>query len=143
MDDMGRAFEMIFEGGAVLFARDNNGTAAVGGQVQESQQEDEAAASQHNNNTYNNNGVPALPEYMSNASLEARNQVIRIQFSWYQFAELPREVLGRTYPNLQHLDIRQNGQQFSRCFFFILLWLIFVSKSHIIVCFSLCSLISI
>ena len=116
MDDMGRAFEIISEGGDLLFARENNGTAASGGQAQESQQEDEVAASQHNN------GVPALiPEYMSNASLEARNQIIRIQFSWYQFAEFPREVLGRTYPNLQHLDIRQNGELFSRCFFLILL----------------------
>mmetsp|Transcript_24455 Transcript_24455/g.42831 ORF Transcript_24455/g.42831 Transcript_24455/m.42831 type:complete len:485 (+) Transcript_24455:165-1619(+) len=108
MDDMERAFDMIFEGGDVLFARDDNGTAAGGGQAQELQQEDQAASSQYNNNA-DNNGVPAIPEYMSNASLEARNQVIRIQFSWYQFAEFPRDVLGRTYPNLQHLDIRQNA----------------------------------
>ena len=100
MDDMGRAFEIISEGGDLLFARENNGTAAAaGGQAQKAQREDEAAASQ--NQIDNNNGVPALiPEYMSNASLEARNQIIRIQFSWYQFAEFPREVLGRAYPNL-------------------------------------------
>jgi Leucine-rich repeat (LRR) protein len=49
-------------------------------------------------------------QYVINALQRARDQVARIQFSWYQFEELPRGVVGSTYPNLRHVDIRQNGE---------------------------------
>jgi hypothetical protein len=49
-------------------------------------------------------------DFVKNASQRARDQVARMQFSWYQFEELPREVVGRTYRNLRHVDIRQNGE---------------------------------
>lgn len=49
-------------------------------------------------------------QYVMNALQRARDQVVRIQFSWYQFEELPRVVVGSTYPNLRHVDIRQNGE---------------------------------
>ena len=45
-----------------------------------------------------------------NARPEARDAITRMQFSWYQFDAVPREILGRAYPNLCHLDIRQNGE---------------------------------
>jgi hypothetical protein len=90
--DMESAFEMIIEG-QLTNPRNNHGS-------------DENADNAINNNVLA--PVPA-PAYMSNASLEARNQITRIQFSWYQFREFPREALGRTYANLQHLDIRQNA----------------------------------
>jgi Leucine-rich repeat (LRR) protein len=44
-----------------------------------------------------------------NARPEARVAITRMQFSWYQFDAVPREILGRAYPNLCHLDIRQNA----------------------------------
>jgi len=91
--DMESAFEMIIEG-QLTNPRNNDGS-------------DENADNANNNNVLA--PVPA-PAYMSNASIEARNQITRIQFSWYQFADFLREVLGRRYANLQHLDIRQNGQ---------------------------------
>ena len=47
---------------------------------------------------------------MLNASIETRNRITRIQFSWYQFQEFPSDLFGRAYTNLQHLDIRQNGK---------------------------------
>ena len=49
------------------------------------------------------------PEFMENATQESRDQINRLQFSWYQFPSFPREVVGRTFRNVQHLDIRQNG----------------------------------
>jgi hypothetical protein len=43
-----------------------------------------------------------------------------LQFSWYQFECFPREVVGRTYGNLRHVDIRQNGECMnSRLFSFV------------------------
>lgn len=47
---------------------------------------------------------------MLNASIDTRNRITRIQFSWYQFQEFPSDLFGRAYSNLQHLDIRQNGK---------------------------------
>lgn len=49
-------------------------------------------------------------QYVVNASQEARDQVARLQFSWYQFEEVPRDIVGQTYRNLRHVDIRQNGE---------------------------------
>jgi len=52
---------------------------------------------------------------MLNASIETRNRITRIQFSWYQFQEFPSDLFGRAYSNLQHLDIRQNGKSAHAC----------------------------
>ena len=49
-------------------------------------------------------------EFVEHSTPEARSQITRLQFSSYQFEELPREVVVRAYENLQHVDIRQNGR---------------------------------
>mmetsp|Transcript_1728 Transcript_1728/g.3692 ORF Transcript_1728/g.3692 Transcript_1728/m.3692 type:complete len:458 (-) Transcript_1728:90-1463(-) len=110
--DMGRAFEMILQGQLgqqhQLNIRRLDGTSntrdqdalAAGQDANSSEQLEEQELQQDNS---------VAPVLMSNATLEARNQIIRIQFSWYQFAEFPREALGRTYSNLQHVDVRQNA----------------------------------
>ena len=54
---------------------------------------------------------------MLNASIETRNRITRIQFSWYQFQEFPSDLFGRAYTNLQHLDIRQNGKSAHTCIY--------------------------
>ena len=51
----------------------------------------------------------SLPSYCKNALPEARGLITRVQFSGYQFTSFP-EVFGRTYFNLAHLDVRQNGE---------------------------------
>lgn len=60
-------------------------------------------------------------QYVAHASQQARDQVSRIQFSWYQFEKLPRDVVGRAYRNLRHVDIRQNGE-----------FVMFVYRTHLI-----------
>lgn len=108
VDVMGEAFEMIFQGQLLsqqqhvnrrtesTVNNDNEHPALQ----QDGEQQQSDQASQQN---------IIAPVYMSNGTLESRNQVTRIQFSWYQFEEFPRDILGRCYSNLQHLDIRQNG----------------------------------
>ncbi len=49
------------------------------------------------------------PSYMQNSSQESRDQITRLQFSWYDFQSFPTEIVGRAFTNLQHVDIRQNG----------------------------------
>jgi len=126
-NEMARAFQMIFEGGEELLLRRGDG-GVVNSSSHHSQQLQQPYQQQvHRNNNdnaddareqnneqqqpHNNNlvGPSIVPPYLSNASQQARNQITRIQFSWYQFTEFPREIMGRTYINLQHLDIRQNA----------------------------------
>ena len=69
---------------------------------------------------------------MLNASIETRNRITRIQFSWYQFQEFPSDLFGRAYTNLQHLDIRQNGKCAHACMLLRTSVLSFVTlESHI------------
>lgn len=51
-----------------------------------------------------------IHRFLVNAAQNARDQIVRMQFSWYQFEEIPRDIVGRTYRNLRHVDIRQNGE---------------------------------
>ena len=51
-------------------------------------------------------------EFMERSRVENRNLITRIQFCWYQFPKLPT-VVG-AYANIQHVDIRQNGEIGSR-----------------------------
>jgi len=48
------------------------------------------------------------PEYVERAQAEARSRIHRIQFCWYQFRQFP--TLTHAYVNIQHVDIRQNGE---------------------------------
>ena len=66
---------------------------------------------------------------MLNASIETRNRITRIQFSWYQFQEFPSDLFGRAYSNLQHLDIRQNGKS-AQCMYAAVLSFVTL-ESHI------------
>ncbi|KAL3785107.1 hypothetical protein HJC23_006156 [Cyclotella cryptica] len=103
VEEMGRAFELIAELGRTHDATDN--------------QDDPG-----NIRVDNGRGVRLVQgkitnidlqgdvqRYYINASQRARNQIARIQFNWYQFEEFPREVVGRTYGALRHVDIRQNS----------------------------------
>ncbi|KAL7538417.1 hypothetical protein ACHAXR_009314 [Thalassiosira sp. AJA248-18] len=103
VNDMGMAFEMITEGQLNRISGEDGARNDIeAGEMQQ----DEAL---HQNNADIAPPAQGAPAYMSNASLEARNQINRLQFSWYQFTEFPREVLGMAYSNLQHLDMRQNA----------------------------------
>ena len=48
------------------------------------------------------------PEYIERAQAEVRSRIHRIQFCWYQFPQFP--TLTDAYVNIQHVDIRQNGE---------------------------------
>lgn len=49
------------------------------------------------------------PSFIQHASQESRDQITRLQFSWYDFQSFPRDIVGQAFANLQHVDIRQNG----------------------------------
>jgi len=49
------------------------------------------------------------PSFMQHASQESRDQITRLQFSWYDFQSFPRDIVGQAFANLQHVDIRQNA----------------------------------
>ena len=99
VEEMERAFQLIAEIGRVY---------SEGGSVY-------AQAMLNNSQTINEQYADMdtldddVQQYFVNASQRARDRIARIQFNWYQFEEMPRSVVGLTYRNLQHVDIRQNG----------------------------------
>ena len=99
VEEMERAFQLIAEIGRVY---------SEGGSVY-------AQAMLNNSQTINEQYADMdtldddVQQYFVNASQRARDRIARIQFNWYQFEEMPKSVVGLTYRNLQHVDIRQNG----------------------------------
>jgi len=104
VEEMGRAFELIAElGRSHDDAEDQEGPGDNG-------HDDNSHGVQLVQGRITNIDLQGdIKKYYINASLRARNQIARIQFNWYQFEEFPREVVGRTYRGLRHVDIRQNS----------------------------------
>jgi len=108
VEEMGRAFELIAElGRSHDAAEDREGPGNNG-------HDDNSHGMQLAQGRITNIDLHGdIKKYYINASLRARNQIARIQFNWYQFEEFPREVVGRTYRGLRHVDIRQNCESAS------------------------------